>query len=1525
MTSFVDKARMLPVLLAWTEANKENLFYLPETMPTPQWKAGAEMAAETAPEVRMSLEQQELFTPSAPTQITTPEGAGLTPITKPDVETGLSSQQINQIVDENIQRASDIAQRYNIPDATDEEKFSAAREALVRAANKWNPAKGFDFGAFANIVIRNEMDNLFNQKIRKAQYSVSSMDASIGRRQATGEAVDSTMANLIPDWRDLTPDEQAARKDVFNAMQNAVAEMRPADQTIIDGIGNDRPMQDIARELGVTPAAVSIRKAKILKELRAKLEAQGVDNTLLTELFTPRAPEVLMSQANKAAPTAGNVTAAQASSRIANWISKQSALPKVRVFQNIEEAANLGLSNATMSMLRNERPRGFFFERANEIVVIADGLDNADRALEVVLHEAIGHYGVAHILGKDFNSAMAKLSREISDTELTRIAKDYYNALPDQGLDNPLDSEANRAYLMAEYVAVNAQQQPTLWKQFIEIVRRLLAKIMPATYVNKLVKQGEIDRLLQASREYVRTGERAPIDDYLKADTRMSKAPSTTPERDARFRELTKTWTPSTDPAAWETWKAAHPDEYGALLTEGTDYRLFYHAKTKGDFKGGKMSADIGSDADIMGRGLYIAAERDYVAATYGEPIALPIRAKFASTQQWVKLGQKYSHLSVFKQREASRRELMAKGYDGVLQETKRGRIGMVWNQSVLDEAQRRIAEVAPDSTGRIPPPSEWGDPTTPDIRMSKAPSEPRANPVIIDEATRNRYFQIGRSYQADFVPRTEMVARVQPQIEQEVSQKGGMQRVLIDASINGFPTTDAGTVKAQLLLNTPEYAALFNGTDIEQDLAISLTTRSLQQGTIAGRTLAYRHDLLQTPAQRQAAVLKLLSSPPQSVFSKWDAMTEMQRNMALAEHRARMKLAIKAMKALGINDITEIPQEILNDQQRFMEIISQVSQQYSTTGDRVYEYWRNSILSGLHTNIVNVTSNMVHAGWEMFVQKPAEALVNMFVQNPNAPTFASVAASWRKIWPHVHNANAAMVKSFQTETGMFSAIDTQGQTAIPGKLGRIIRTPQRGLLAMDEWFKTMLTQSLAYDYATRIADQNNLSGTDRDNFIEWAATNNDGDSVAYEQAQKEATRILFQERPGAIGSSLLAARNAKGFTGWAFKYLVPFITTPTNLIKIGIAKSPFGILRLGMEGIAALRGKESRYAGESGKAKFITDAVEQTIAWGVAGILYSFTAPPDDDEWPILTGTISGSPNEKRFRMLNIPPQSIRIGNRWYSYARLEPFSNALTLTVDALTALHNVKAGRGLTTDDMSKVLSLVKDKTYLQTIGDLMRGIENPEEWVALSQNFSSSWVPNLLKQAIRATDPIQRDNRVREKGLAFLGKSLAVRGLQRALPVSAIQPIPRIDHWGRPISSDVGMKMLGQPTSDIAWRITVPSRVQKVRDETNIDRMIWNWNRAQTDDAKQWWPGNVRPTIKFAGREFEMSDSQFEQYQILRGQTALKMAQRINWNFDAPTQHHMKVLQAVFERSGKIARTKMLRDIIAEQRLSRINKG
>ena len=128
------------------------------------------------------------------------------------------------------------------------------------------------------------------------------------------------------------------------------------------------------------------------------------------------------------------------------------------------------------------------------------------------------------------------------------------------------------------------------------------------------------------------------------------------------------------------------------------------------------------------------------------------------------------------------------------------------------------------------------------------------------------------------------------------------------------------------------------------------------------------------------------------------------------------------------------------------------------------------------------------------------------------------------------------------------------------------------------------------------------------------------------------------------------------------------------------------------------------------------------------------------------------------------------------------------------------------------------------------------------------------------------------------------------------------------------------MLGQPASDILWRMTVPIRVQNERDETNIDRMIWNWNR-KAEEGKQWWPGNIKPKIKFAGRDIELNDQQYEAYQRLRGQLAMQTAKRITWNFNDPSERDIRVLQKVFERAGKAARTKIIMDALQNMRKQR----
>jgi uncharacterized protein YaaR (DUF327 family) len=119
---------------------------------------------------------------------------------------------------------------------------------------------------------------------------------------------------------------------------------------------------------------------------------------------------------------------------------------------------------------------------------------------------------------------------------------------------------------------------------------------------------------------------------------------------------------------------------------------IVYHAKTKGDFEGGKISTDIGSDADILGRGFYFGDEA-YVSR-YGTPEPFELKGNFASNDQWVETLKKYSGKRIEEQRRLAREELKQGGYSGVRGE----RVGVVWDDAAVGRPEReeKLPEVSP-------------------------------------------------------------------------------------------------------------------------------------------------------------------------------------------------------------------------------------------------------------------------------------------------------------------------------------------------------------------------------------------------------------------------------------------------------------------------------------------------------------------------------------------------------------------------------------------------------------------------------------------------------------------------------------------------------------------------------------------------------------------------------------------------------------------------------------------------------------
>jgi len=137
--------------------------------------------------------------------------------------------------------------------------------------------------------------------------------------------------------------------------------------------------------------------------------------------------EISMAKGNKTPnlQQPATVTVDQASDRINKWYSKQAkrVLPAILIVDTIDDLE--GLSASSMSMLRRENPRGFYYKKDNVVVVMASRLNKPEDALETVLHEVVGHAGINGLfknIQAQYSSITAKVQENLSGI---RVLKSY--------------------------------------------------------------------------------------------------------------------------------------------------------------------------------------------------------------------------------------------------------------------------------------------------------------------------------------------------------------------------------------------------------------------------------------------------------------------------------------------------------------------------------------------------------------------------------------------------------------------------------------------------------------------------------------------------------------------------------------------------------------------------------------------------------------------------------------------------------------------------------------------------------------------------------------------------------------------------------------------------------------------------------------------------------------------------------------------------------------------------------------------
>lgn len=785
---------------------------------------------------------------------------------------------------------------------------------------------------------------------------------------------------------------------------------------------------------------------------------------------------------------------------------------------------------------------------------------------------------------------------------------------------------------------------------------------------------------------------------------------------------------------------------------------------------------------------------------------------------------------------------------------------------------------------------------------------------------------------------------------ERQAAQAADIEAEAIEDEIDQARAAAEAVVRDRTRRETELALAEAAARQLEADVVEAERDAAKAKTATARELLRRRKSQLAGARERQAQAQAQLDSYEQDLEAARAELADVRDRRQKARDKAqRARSAIERAKqkilddeaALAVEvrdvlaqqgiDVTDLSDEQLTDPVTIAQVIRTSQGVKSSWGDMMYEYWINAILSAPTTQAANIIGNTFNATWEFTVQRWAEIAINELLPGSKAggPMAGELKYLYqgltgpvlRQAWERAKLAMSTEMPSLEHELGLKprTKLETHEKT-IPGRLGRTIRLPGRMLVAADEFAKSIFWSMQVGAEAYRQAKLAGLEGEAMARYIDAETSNTL--SLASQRAFETARYLTFQEDLGKWSKKLVELRGESR----AIQYLLPFISTPSNILKIGFRKSPLGLvslaLRLARQGAYVMKG--SRDAGlRYERPRMVRDLAEQVLAWAILWGLYGLVpGGDDDDELPRITGSATHYYNQAEvgFERRAIPATSIRIGGTWYNYTRIEPIGTSVQLAVDLIEGAKQVQRGADYTdvwAETWASITTLGSDKTFLQGVGDVFRAIERPTtgvpKWFA---NFATSWMPNIIKSAARSADDEFRDYRPRGEGLEYL-EDLARKTGQRALPLEAFAPAAHVDVWGR---TRERYKSTTGPMSDFLYRFTVPVWRQDVEKMHQLDRLLMNWNAQNPNDV--YLPSLPSPTLQYRGETYRLSEEEYHAFLRIAGSNAAERLTRMQLDPVNPTEQDIETIRSVLRVERSRARQAVLQAIEQGRQVQRI---
>lgn len=608
-------------------------------------------------------------------------------------------------------------------------------------------------------------------------------------------------------------------------------------------------------------------------------------------------------------------------------------------------------------------------------------------------------------------------------------------------------------------------------------------------------------------------------------------------------------------------------------------------------------------------------------------------------------------------------------------------------------------------------------------------------------------------------------------------------------------------------------------------------------------------------------------------------------RNIMRNAEQIKLKGFDTMIKALGGREVTEdiarrlamIDPDNVQQVNRFIQTVNM-----ATTTDKVFEVWVNSLLTSPITHIANSTSNtltFLNKFPEKTVAAGFDALRSTFTGTSRHRYLGEVGSEVYGITEGLKTGIRNALWSFRTglPADLQAKLEVRTFHAIKGKKGEIIRLPGRALTAADEFFKAINYSTELHGLAFRKAMEEGLTGKAKAKRIADIVAN-----PMIEIDEKARTEMLyrtFQKPLSSFMGTLARARMSEGIGGTVFRFLVPFLRTPTNIAKYGLERTPIGFIYTASKQL----GKSPFTPGE------FSDRMARAAFGTVMGALvYTYA----------LEGKITGGgPKDETKRntlyRTGWQPYSIKIGTNYYSYKRLEPIGSITGMAADM------AETGKEMSEQEWSDMINRmvtsfgknITSKTFLRGISDALDAMSDPERYgPAWVNSFGGTVIPRGVAQLSKATDDYLRET----DGLASY--------IQSEVPYLSHDLLPKRDIWGDPIGREGSFIM----------KFASPVQVSTEKG-AKADAEILKLNVSIGKPSKKFSiPG---------GESVELNPKQYDLLLVQGGARAKKMIgdfvstsgyERI------PDDGKAKVLRNLYESAMNVERTRMIAELLKQRR-------